>query len=67
MPSAGVPYYRHDLPLDHRRGFSFHAEMCAPGIIELLEEVWARQRLVLELGCGLGLLAKERVPPVTGS
>ncbi len=61
MPSAGVPYYRHDVGLVHHRGFSLHAQMCAPGIIELLSEVWARQRLVLELGCGLGLLAKELV------
>jgi SAM-dependent methyltransferase len=58
---ATGPYYRHDLALVHHRGFSFHAALCAPGIIELLSPVRARQGLVLELGCGSGLLTKELV------
>lgn len=45
----------------HHRGFSFHAELCAPGIIDLLSQVRARRDLVLEFGCGTGLLTRELV------
>ena len=61
MPGERAPYYRHDLALVHHRGFSFHAELCAPGIIEVLSEVRAREGLVLELGCGSGLLTRQLV------
>jgi SAM-dependent methyltransferase len=60
MP-ADAPYYRDDLALVHHLGFGFHADMCAPGILELLEPVRARNGLVLELGCGSGLLTKYLV------
>ncbi len=53
------PYYRRDLALVHHRGFGFHAEACAPGILALLEPVRSRAGLVLELGCGSGLLTRE--------
>jgi len=53
--------YRRDLAIVHHRGFGFHAAACAPGIVELLAPVYARQGLVLELGCGSGLLTKELV------
>jgi SAM-dependent methyltransferase len=53
------PYYRRDLALVHHRGFGFHAEACAPGIVALLQPVRSRNGLVLELGCGSGLLTKE--------
>lgn len=46
------PYYRRDLALVHHRGYGFHADRCAPGILTLLEPVLARRGLVLELGCG---------------
>ena len=52
-------YYRRDLALIHHRGFGFHAQACAPGILRLLEPVRARDGVVLELGCGSGLLTKE--------
>jgi SAM-dependent methyltransferase len=52
--SAG--YYRTALSLVHHRGFGFHADSCAPGILRLLEPVRARDGLVVELGCGSGLL-----------
>jgi SAM-dependent methyltransferase len=52
-------YYRRDLALVHHRGFGFHARACAPGILALLEPVRSRQGLVLELGCGSGLLTGE--------
>ena len=55
------PYYRSDLALVHRRGFGFHADMCAPGILALLEPVRARGGLVLEVGCGSGLLTRYLV------
>jgi SAM-dependent methyltransferase len=35
--------------------------MCAPGILELLEPVRARDGLVLEVGCGSGLLTRYLV------
>jgi SAM-dependent methyltransferase len=52
-------YYRRDLVLVHHRGFGFHARACAPGIVALLEPVRSRPGLVLELGCGSGLLTRE--------
>jgi SAM-dependent methyltransferase len=55
------PYYRHDLALIHHRGFGFHADMCTPGILRLLEPVLARDGLVLEVGCGGGLLTRHLV------
>jgi SAM-dependent methyltransferase len=55
------PYYRSDLALVHHRGFGFHADMCAPGILALLEPVRARGGLVLEVGCGSGLLTRYLV------
>ena len=50
------PYYRRDLALVHHRGFGFHAEACAPGMLRLLEPVLERRGLVVEVGCGSGLL-----------
>jgi SAM-dependent methyltransferase len=45
----------------HHEGFGFHADAVAPGILELLEPVRARGGLVLEIGCGSGLLTKYLV------
>jgi SAM-dependent methyltransferase len=61
MTDAGVPYYRRDLALVHHLGFGFHAEACAPGILALLEPVRERNGLVVELGCGTGLLTRHLV------
>lgn len=55
------PYYRRDLALVHDRGFAFHAAACASGILDLLASVLVRDGLVLELGCGTGLLTKELI------
>ena len=55
------PYSRADLALVHHRGFGFPAGLCAPGILELLEPVRARNGLVLEVGCGSGLLTRYLV------
>jgi SAM-dependent methyltransferase len=54
-----APYYRSDLALIHHRGFGFHADMCAPGVLHLLEPTLARGGLVLEIGCGSGLLTRH--------
>jgi SAM-dependent methyltransferase len=53
--------YRHDLAIVHHRGFGFHAAACAPGIVGFLAPVRARDGLVLELGCGSGLLTRELI------
>lgn len=55
----GRTYYRDDLALVHHRGFGFHADMCAPGIIERLGPVRRRDGLVVEIGCGSGLLTRH--------
>jgi SAM-dependent methyltransferase len=51
-------YYRDDLALVHHLGFGFHADATAPGILALLEPMRERHGLVLELGCGSGLLTR---------
>jgi 2-polyprenyl-3-methyl-5-hydroxy-6-metoxy-1,4-benzoquinol methylase len=55
------PYYRRDLAYVFDQGYGFHAEACAPGILALLEPVRARRGLVLEIGCGSGLLTNRLV------
>ena len=52
------PYYRADLALVHHLGFGFHADACGPGILKLLEPVQGPGGLVVELGCGSGLLTR---------
>ncbi len=58
METSPDPYYRRDLALVHHRGFGFHADRCAPGILEQLQPLRDRGDLVLELGCGSGLLTR---------
>ena len=57
--SAREPYYRDDLALIHHLGFGFHADACAPGILDLLAPVRDRNGLVVEIGCGTGLLTRH--------
>ncbi len=59
--TGSAPYYRGDLALVHDLGFGFHADRCAPGILALLQPVLQRRGLVLELGCGTGLLTRYLV------
>ncbi len=54
-------YYRSDLALVHHLGYGFHADACAPGILQLLEPVRERGGLVVELGCGSGLLTRHLI------
>ena len=51
--------YDADLSFVHHRGFGFHASACAPGVLSLLEPVRERDGLVLEFGCGSGLLTRH--------
>jgi len=55
------PFYRQDLAYIHHQGYGFHADSCAPGILRLLEPIRQRGGLVLEIGCGSGLLTKHLV------
>jgi SAM-dependent methyltransferase len=61
MSSSDAPYYRRDLALVHHLGFGFHADLVSPGILKLLEPIRARHGLVVELGCGSGLLTRYLV------
>jgi SAM-dependent methyltransferase len=58
VEESGERSYRADLALIHHLGFGFHADACAPGILRLLEPVRERGGLVVELGCGSGLLTR---------
>ena len=58
---ASEPYYRRDLARVHHLGFGFHADRVAPGVLARLESVRARDGLVVELGCGSGLLTRHLV------
>lgn len=59
MTSTREPYYGPDLALVHHRGFGFHADGCAPGILALLDSVQKRRGVVLEFGCGSGRLTRH--------
>jgi SAM-dependent methyltransferase len=61
MTESSVPYFRRDLARVHHLGFAAHAEACAPGILQLLEPVRRRNGLVVEIGCGSGLLTRALV------
>jgi len=55
------PYYRAALAKVHHEGFGFHADACAPGILARLVPIRARDGLVVEVGCGSGLLTKHLI------
>jgi SAM-dependent methyltransferase len=59
VDTPAAPYYRRDLALVHHRGFGFHADACAPGILAVLAPVRERGGLVVEVGCGSGLLTRH--------
>jgi SAM-dependent methyltransferase len=63
MPAMreGEPYYRDDLARIHHLGYGFHADRCAPGILALLKPIRERDGVVVELGCGSGLLTRYLV------
>ncbi len=61
MNPPEAPYYRPDLARVHHLGFGFHADACAPGILDLLKPILERDGDVLELGCGSGRLTRHLV------
>ena len=52
-------YYKEDLAFIHDVGFRDHALKSAPGILEILRRSKILDGLVVDLGCGSGLLARE--------
>ncbi len=58
MRPPDEPYYRRDLARIHHLGFGFHADDTAPGVLALLAPVKERGGLVVEIGCGSGLLTR---------
>ena len=61
MDPSDEPYYRRDLARIHHLGFGFHADDTAPGVLALLAPVKERNGLVVEIGCGSGLLTRYLV------
>jgi SAM-dependent methyltransferase len=51
--------YGPDLAYIHHAGFSEFAESAAPGVLEILWKHGVRDGLIVELGCGSGILARE--------
>ena len=51
--------YGRDLAYIHHTGFSEFAESAAPGVLEILWKHGVRDGLVVEVGCGSGILARE--------
>ncbi len=51
--------YGPDLAYIHHTGFGEFAESAAPGLIEILWKHGVRDGLVVEVGCGSGILARE--------
>lgn len=51
--------YGRDLAYIHHEGFSEFAESAAPGLLEILWKHGVRDGLVVEIGCGSGVLARE--------
>jgi SAM-dependent methyltransferase len=51
--------YGPDLSHIHHAGFSEFAESAAPGLLEILWKHSLREGLIVELGCGSGILARE--------
>jgi len=52
-------WYKEDLAFIHDVGFADFACNSAPGILEVLERYGISEGLVIDLGCGSGLLAHE--------
>src|SRR5215470_4601875 len=54
-------WYKKDLAFIHDVGFSDYALKSAPGILQILAHNKIREGLVVDLGCGSGLWARELV------
>ncbi len=55
------PYYRPALARVHHEGFAFHGDEVAAGVLSLLAPVLRSNGVVVELGCGSGLLTRHLV------
>jgi SAM-dependent methyltransferase len=51
--------YREDLAYIHDVGFGHFAENAAPGLLEILRQAGIVRGLVVDLGCGSGIWARE--------
>ncbi|HEX7706391.1 MAG TPA: class I SAM-dependent methyltransferase [Thermoanaerobaculia bacterium] len=51
--------YREELAWIHHSGFSEFSESAASGILELLQKAGIADGLIVEMGCGSGILARE--------
>lgn len=60
MPASN-PLYRRDLAHVHNLAFGLHASRLGADLVALLEPVRARGGVVLEIGCGTGMLTKHLV------
>ena len=54
-------WYREDLAYIHDVGHADFALKSAPGILEILDQGGVREGLVVDLGCGSGLWARELI------
>ncbi len=54
-----MKYYDEDLAYVHHTGFGGFARGVAPAIIEWLKKSFSENKLVVDLGCGSGILARE--------
>ncbi len=54
-------WYREDLAYIHDVGHADFALESAPGILEVLDRSGIKGGLVVDLGCGSGLLAQELI------
>jgi SAM-dependent methyltransferase len=54
-----VEWYKEDLAFIHDVGYGDFALSSAPGILEILDQSKIREGLVVDLGCGSGLWARE--------
>ena len=52
-------YYRKHLAYIHDVGFDYYALKSAPGILKILQKNNIKEGLIVDLGCGSGLSAKE--------
>lgn len=54
-----MAYYGEDLAYIHDTGFGDYARQAAPGLLDLFRRAGIRAGLVVDLGCGSGILARR--------